>query len=154
MEKVGEIVDRFCTFPVIERVKLFERTLFSFLIGNEDMHLKNFSLISEPTRVGPERISLSPGYDLVNSTIALGNAQEETALPIRGKKSRLTRADLFDYYAGERLRINEGILTGLTRRFRSAAAGWADLIAASFLSDESKSAYAKLLAERRSRMDL
>ena len=78
-------MDRFCTFPAIERVKLFERTFFSFLTGNEDMHLKNFSLITRD-----DRIDLSPAYDLLNSTIAMGNAQEELALPIRGKKSNLT----------------------------------------------------------------
>ena len=80
MEKVAAVVDRFCTFPAIERVKLFERTFFSFLTGNEDMHLKNFSLI---TRRG--RIDLAPAYDLLNSTIALKKPQEEMALPIRGK---------------------------------------------------------------------
>jgi serine/threonine-protein kinase HipA len=41
MEKVGTVIDQFCTFPALERVKLFERTLFSFLVGNEDMHLTN-----------------------------------------------------------------------------------------------------------------
>lgn len=45
MEKVVKILDRFCTFPAVEKVKLFELTLFNFLVGNEDMHLKNFSLI-------------------------------------------------------------------------------------------------------------
>ena len=46
MEKVADVIDQFCTFPAIERVKLFERTLFNFLVGNEDMHLKNFSLLT------------------------------------------------------------------------------------------------------------
>ena len=45
MERVADIVEKFCTFPAIEKLKLFKRTVFSFLVGNEDMHLKNFSLI-------------------------------------------------------------------------------------------------------------
>ena len=149
MEKVAAVVDRFCTFPAIERVKLLERTIFSFLTGNEDMHLKNFSLITEKGRT-----SLSPGYDLVNSTIALRNPQEEMALPIRGKKSRLTRNDLFGYYATERLQLNTVVLNDLTRRFQQAFPRWDELIANSFLSAVAKDAYVSLLAERRTRLSL
>ena len=119
MEKVAAVVDRFCTFPAIERVKLFERTLFSFLTGNEDMHLKNFSLITRR-----ERIDLAPAYDLVNSTIALKNPREEMALPIRGKRSNLTRNDLFAYFATDRLQINERMLGETLERFHAAFPNW------------------------------
>ena len=149
MEKVAGVVDRFCTFPAIERVKLFERTLFSFLTGNEDMHLKNFSLI---TRRG--RIDLAPAYDLLNSTIALKNPQEEMALPIRGKRSNLTRNDLFDYFATERLRINGRVLSELLTRFQEAFSQWDELLAASFLSSKKKAAFAAVLAERKARLQL
>jgi serine/threonine-protein kinase HipA len=149
MEKVAAVVDRFCTFPAIERVKLFERTLFSFLTGNEDMHLKNFSLI---TRRG--RIDLAPAYDLLNSTIALKNPQEEMALPIRGKRSHLARNDLFDYFANERLQINERVLTEMTGRFHAAFPLWDELLAASFLSPAKRMAFAAVLAERKARLKL
>jgi serine/threonine-protein kinase HipA len=149
MEKVAAIVEEFCTFPAIERVKLFERTLFSFLTGNEDMHLKNFSLITRRGRVG-----LAPGYDLLNSTIALKNPKEEMALPIHGKRSGLTRQDLFDYFATERLQINERVLAERIEQFRAATPRWDELIAASFLSPEKKAAYAAVLAERKDRLQL
>lgn len=149
MEKVAAVVDRFCTFPAIERVKLFERTLFSFLTGNEDMHLKNFSLITRRAR-----IDLAPAYDLLNSTIALKNPQEEMALPIRGKRSNLTRSDLFNYFATERLQINERVLTEMTERFLAAFPLWDDLLAASFLSPEKNTAFAAVLAERKARLEL
>ena len=149
MEKVAAVVDRYCTFPAIERVKLFERTIFSFLTGNEDMHLKNFSLI---TRRG--RIDLAPAYDLLNSTIALKNPQEEMALPIHGKRSNLTRNDLFNYFATERLQINERVLTEMVERFQAAIPLWDDLLAASFLSPEKKTAFARVLAERKARLQL
>lgn len=147
MEKVAAVIDRFCTFPAIERARLFERTLFSFLCGNEDMHLKNFSLI---TRRG--RVDLAPAYDLVNSTIAIGNAREEMALPIAGKRSRITREDLLDYFAVERLRINERTRADIIARFTAAQPHWDEAIAASFLSSEKKSAYRAVLAERRARL--
>ena len=149
MEKAAAVVDCFCTFPAIERVKLFERTLFCFLTGNEDMHLKNFSLI---TRRG--RIDLAPAYDLLNTTIALTNPKEEMALPVRGKRSRLTRNDLLQYFATERLNINERVLAGMIGRFQSAFRAWDELLAASFLSPEKKAAYSALLAERKGRLRL
>jgi len=64
MEKVAAVIEQFCTFPALERVKLIERTLFSFLVGNEDMHLKNFSLITRN-----EKVELAPAYDFLNTTI-------------------------------------------------------------------------------------
>jgi serine/threonine-protein kinase HipA len=85
MEKVSKVLEM-CTFPALEKAKLFRRTIFSFLVGNEDMHLKNFSLISRD-----EKHELSPAYDLLNSTLAMGGgAREELALPLNGKKSKLT----------------------------------------------------------------
>jgi serine/threonine-protein kinase HipA len=147
MEKVAGVVDRFCTFPAIERIKLFERTLFSFLTGNEDMHLKNFSLITRR-----ERIDLAPAYDLVNTTIALKHPQEEIALPLRGKRSKLTGNDLFGYFAQERLHLNQRVLAEMLERFQTAFPLWHELIATSFLSPKKKTAYAGLLAERRARL--
>jgi serine/threonine-protein kinase HipA len=149
MEKVAAVVERFCTFPAIERVKLFERTLLSFLAGNEDMHLKNFSVI---TRGG--RVVLSPAYDLVNSTIVLKNPKEEMALPIRGKRSRLSRDDLLSYFARERLQLNERVLSDVVARFQAAFPAWDELITNSFLSLEKKEGYRAVVKARRARLEL
>ena len=147
MEKVAAVIDQFCTFPAIERVKLFERTLFSFLVGNEDMHLKNFSLITRN-----QKVELAPAYDFLSTTIAIKNPKEELALPIRGKKSRLTRNDLMRYFARERLQLNERILSDLVSRFMKAIPLWRDLLARSFLSAEMKQKFALLLDERTARL--
>ncbi len=45
MEKLVRLIDDYCTFPAIEKAKLFKLVLFNFLTGNEDMHLKNYSVI-------------------------------------------------------------------------------------------------------------
>lgn len=149
MEKVAAVIDQFCTFPALERVKLFERTLFSFLVGNEDMHLKNFSLISRN-----EKVELAPAYDFLNTTIALSAAKEEMALPVKGKKSKLTRKDLLNYFAGERLQINERVLNDVLSRFANAIQPWRELLDQSFLSVDAKHQYRVLLAERGKRMQL
>ncbi len=77
MEKVVKLIDDYCTFPMVEKMKLFRRVLFCWLTGNEDMHLKNFSLIHRN-----DKIELSPAYDLLNTTIILANPVEEMALPL------------------------------------------------------------------------
>lgn len=149
MEKVAAVIDQFCTFPALERVKLIERTLFSLLVGNEDMHLKNFSLITRN-----EKVELTPAYDFLNTTIALKAAKEEMALPVRGKKSKLTRNDLLSYFARERLQINERVLSDVLSRFAKAMLAWRKLLDQSFLSADAKQKYAAVLTERGKRLQL
>lgn len=69
LERVITAVERYCTFPRVELSRLFRRVLFCFLVGNEDMHLKNYSVVTEG-RV----VRLAPAYDLLNTTLVLGDA--------------------------------------------------------------------------------
>jgi serine/threonine-protein kinase HipA len=149
MEKVAGVIEQFCTFPAIERVKLFERTIFSFLVGNEDMHLKNFSLITRN-----EKVELAPAYDFLNSTIALRNPKEEMALPLKGKKTGLTRNDFLNYFARERLQINERVLNDVLSRFAKTMPFWRELLDQSFLSEEAKQKFSAILNQRGERMGL
>jgi serine/threonine-protein kinase HipA len=149
MEKVAAAIDRFCTFPAIEKVKLFERTLFSFLAGNEDMHLKNFSLITLEGKV-----ELAPAYDFLNTTIVLKNPKEELALPLNGKKSRLTRKDIVDYFAREHLRINDRLRAEVLARFNQVLPVWRELLGQSFLSPEMNRKFLSTIEERRQRLRL
>jgi len=147
MEQVVKTIQEFCTFPVIEKRKLALRVLFCFLIGNEDMHLKNFSLITRGSKV-----ELSPAYDLLNTSIVLQSPKEELAMPIRGKKSHLTRKDLIDYFCGERCGLPSGQLEKLVEEIRRAATGWPEVIQRSYLSVEMKQRYLGLLKERKERL--
>lgn len=142
MEKVATIVDQFTTFPMIEKVKLFTRTIFIFLIGNEDMHLKNFSIIRRNNK-----IELSPAYDLVNSCIILDN-NEELALPLNGKKSKIKRNDIVEYFGIERLGLNEKIIESELAKIQAQLPEWNRLIDISFLSPDMKNKYHSLLHER------
>ena len=149
MEEVAKVIERYCTFPVVEYVKLFRRTLVSFLCGNEDMHLKNISLITRDNKV-----ELSPAYDLLNTTIVLANPQEESALPIRGKKSNIKRETLLEYFAMDRLELTRKAVDGVLADIRQARSKWNDLLERSFLSSKLKSSYRELVDERWGRMDL
>ncbi|MCP5061455.1 MAG: HipA domain-containing protein [Ignavibacteriae bacterium] len=143
MEKVVKIIDRHCTFPVIEKSKLFKLIIFNFVIGNEDMHLKNFSLI---TKNG--KIELSPHYDLLNTSIAIKNVEEEIALPITGKKKKLTKEILVDYFAKEILGLNSKINSQTLEQIQNTKANWQKTIEISFLSNQMKEKYILLLNER------
>ncbi len=148
MEKLIIILDKFCTFPAIEKLKFFNLTLFNFLVGNEDMHLKNFSLIRRDLKV-----ELSPAYDLLNSTIVL-NSEAELALPLNGKKNRLKKDDFLRYFAEERLEIPQKSIAQTTSRISKAYPGWIELIQKSFLSDNMKPKYKELLNERCNLLEL
>jgi serine/threonine-protein kinase HipA len=149
MEQVAAVINRFCTFPVIEKVSLFKRTLFSYLIGNEDMHLKNFSIIIRDGKVG-----LSPAYDFLNSTIVLSNPKEELALPIRGKKSKITKNDMIKYFAFEKLEISKVVVEEILANYGSLIPEWKKLIQISFLSEELKIKYMEILDQRSKAMGL
>ena len=149
MERVITLLDRFCTFPAVEKMKLFRRTLFSYLIGNEDMHLKNFSLVRHDGK-----IELAPLYDYLNTTIALQalgsslDALEELALPVRGRKRNLTRRDLIDYFGRDRLQLTDRAVSSTLQALEDALPRWHNFIAISFLSDHMKRLYLELLQQR------
>ncbi len=149
MEKLISIMEQHCTFPVPEKAKLLKVTLFNFLVGNEDMHLKNFSLITRG-----DKVELSPCYDLINTTIAMPNAQEELALPLNGKKRKLELKDFKEYFAVGRLGLPEKVFSECIATFDANLKIWEDLISRCFLKDEAKKKYSGLLAERSQRLGL
>lgn len=143
MENVMSVIEKYCSFPQIEKEKLFRLTVFNFLTGNEDMHLKNFSLLTKD-----DLVALSPAYDLINTTIALGEAKEEIALPIKGKKNNLKKSDLIDYFAKNLMQLTEKTIDTALDAFFSAESKFTDLINKSFLSGEAKDKYHALFKKR------
>jgi serine/threonine-protein kinase HipA len=143
MEKIVKLIDDYCTFPSIEKIKLFKLIIFNYLIGNEDSHLKNFSIITDDNQ-----IRLSPCYDLVNSTIILNEQDEEIALPLKGKEKHLTRNVLVNYFGIERCELTEKSIEKVLETISLAIPKWKTLIEISFLSKEMKGKYLDLLDGR------
>lgn len=146
-ESLIPIIQQYCTFPAVELVKLFRIIVFSFMVGNEDLHLKNLSLI---TRKG--RIYLSPAYDLVNSTIILKRTKEELALPILGSKARFKPFHFKEYLGLERMGLQKSVIDKVFQELYDARASWNVLVEQSFLSEELKADYLKVLDNRFKRM--
>ena len=147
MEKLIPAIENYCTFPLLEKRKLFRRVLFCFLTGNEDMHLKNFSLITRKNK-----IELSPAYDLLNSTISMDKAIEEMALPLAGKKRNIKKADLFEYYGADRLKLTGKTLQAEIQNLVNKKAGMEKLIKTSFLSTAIQDEYIELIMGRYGRL--
>ena len=149
MERLIVLLDH-CTFPRIERARLLPRILFNYLVGNEDMHLKNFSLI---TRSG--KTELAPAYDFLSTTVAylaLGKRLEdieEVALPLKGKKRNVNRRLLIDYLAADRLGLPTPEIDHVLGRLGGAIPKWRKLLHDSFLDESEKTSYLDLLEQRR-----
>lgn len=145
-EKVAQVIERHCTFPRVEAAKLFKLLLFCFLCGNEDQHLKNFSLL-----IKDPMVELSPCYDQVNSTIVLSNPEEELALPLAGKKSRLKMADFLNY-ATTCLKLTDLIVEQVRQEIAEGLVTWESIIRSSFLPENRQDQFLALFGERRLRL--
>ena len=147
MEKVGKALDTYSINTLLDKIYFFDMTLFSFLTGNNDMHLKNFSMVENPSGWG-----LAPAYDLLNVAIVFPEDKEELALTLMGKKKKLQR-EHFDQL-GEGLGLTSKQIKGTFNRIlknKSNAFSWIDQ---SFLSEDSKAAYKELLSERYGKLEL
>ena len=141
MEKVGKALKEYSSNTLLDIVRLYEVTIFSYITGNNDMHLKNFSMILK----GEDWV-FSPAYDLLNVQLHLPEDKEETALTIGGKKSRLTKADFINL--GLKFGLSERQIQNIFKRFMKAEDKMMELINISFLDEEQKKIYKDLLQQR------
>lgn len=138
MEKVGKAIGLYSINPLLDKVIYLDLVIFSFLMGNNDMHLKNFSMIE-----GPSGWVLSPAYDLLNVAIINPDDKEELALTLNGKKRKLRR-EHFEQLGNDLGLTSKQIRGSFDRMIKnkSKAITWIDQ---SFLSDKMKKAYKDLL---------
>ncbi len=142
LEKTGKIIRQYATNQGLAVLAFFELAVFSFLSGNADMHLKNFSLLMPPN----SDITLAPAYDLVSTRLAMPQDKEESALTVNGKKNRITRHD-FDQLAGN-LAISKKARDRVYARMAQKQGAMLDLIGISFLPPDQRNLYRQLLNDR------
>ncbi|MET3125745.1 serine/threonine-protein kinase HipA [Arcicella rosea] len=146
MEKVGKTIRKFSSNAGFDLISFFELSIFCFLTGNADMHLKNFSLLH--TQSG--EIQFAPVYDLVSTKLVIPD-DEEMALTINGRKNRLKRED-FDVLA-KKLSINEKVKDNIYKKFSNKIQAMKVLVDESFLGEEMKETYKTLIQTRGERLD-
>lgn len=133
-ERIAKLIRQYSSAPLLDTVNFWEIIVFSWLTGNADMHLKNFSLF----RPG-ENYMLTPAYDLLSTALAMPEDDEELALTLNGKKKRIKREDF------EKAMLDSGMddkaITNIFNRFVKAIPKWHKLIDESFLPTDFKDAY-------------
>jgi serine/threonine-protein kinase HipA len=141
MERVGKAIGEYSNDTLLDKLYFLELSIFSFLTGNNDMHLKNFSMIKTNAKW-----VLAPAYDLLNVVIVNPSDKEELALTLEGKKKKLKRVNF--EVLGKVLELNDKQIEGVFKRFlknKSVAIEWIDN---SFLSNDFKERYKVLLEEK------
>ena len=124
----------------------FEVVLFSWITGNNDMHLKNFSLYEPQDGI----VRLTPAYDMLNATILNPKDDEELALTLNGKKKRLRRSDFIT--AGTAMGVERKTIERLIGKYVKLLPEMKELVGKSFLNDGLKEKYSELLTERINRI--
>jgi len=141
MENLGKTIGELSVNTLLDKLRFFELAVFNFIIGNNDMHLKNFSLwLSEIGWV------LSPAYDLLNVKIILPSDKDDTALLLGGKKKNFDKG-YFDQF-GKVLKLNDKQINSIYKRLNDWLPKAIQLIDESFLNDHNKQNYKELITQR------
>ena len=145
-EQVAKSILKYSRNPGLDLINYFEQVLFSFLTGNADMHLKNFSLIKIPVTGHV----LSPAYDLVATALVNPADKEDLALTLNGKKKKITRNDFIAAF--RTLNLDPKQQENIFRKMMSSKASWMDFIGISFLNDDFKERLMTIIEQRFNRI--
>lgn len=140
-ERIGKTILKYSSLPKMDVINFFELVLFSWLTGNNDMHLKNFSLYEIA-----DKIRLTPAYDLLNVVIINPKDDEELALTLNGRKKKLQKEDFIKSAAT--LGIETVIIERLINKYIKLLPKFEVVIQSSFISASLKERYIDLLRER------
>ncbi len=141
-EMVASLIQQYCNPSLLYITNFWEQVVFAWIVGNADMHLKNFSLISLKKGV----YSLAPTYDQVSTAIVMPEDTEELALPLNGWKKKLMRIDFVEAMVSSGL--SEVVANRIIDKFLKFESKWNELIDISFISDEQKSQFKNLINQR------
>ncbi|HAH32298.1 MAG TPA: hypothetical protein DCL44_08295 [Elusimicrobia bacterium] len=145
LEAVGNIVKAYAANPYLELFNFFQRAVFNFVIGNGDMHLKNWSLLTPETGGN----SLTPCYDFVDSKMYLPN-EEDSALPMMGKKNKLCRED-FEKFA-QYLELDRKAAENAINSIVESDSKFISMTHDSFLSKQRQDQLSEIIMERVQRL--
>ncbi|MGM5470641.1 HipA domain-containing protein [Flavobacteriaceae bacterium LMO-SS05] len=134
--------------PIKDVVHFYEQVIVSFLIGNNDMHLKNFSLIAKESNA----YELTPAYDMISAQLLLPDDLEDLALNINGKKRKLKREDFNE--AMLKAHIPEKAIENLWKRIEKGMNEWSGLIDYSFLTQERKTEFKELINKKKTQLKI
>lgn len=141
-EQIAKAIQSFSSVPKLDLVNYWEQVVFSWITGNADMHLKNFSLYSKQQGV----YQLTPAYDMLSTALVMPEDTEELALTLNGKKRKLEKSD-FDM-AMKASGLDKKVIENIFNKFLKVQDNWFAFIDNSFLSDEMKAEYKNIITKR------
>jgi serine/threonine-protein kinase HipA len=141
-EQIAKAIKKFSSAPKLDLVNFWELVTFSWITGNADMHLKNFSLYRLPSG----DYTLTPAYDLLSTTLVMPEDSEEMALTLNGKKRKITKDDLVKAVTASGIDLK--IIDNMAKKLVKAVPKWFDLIDNSFLPEDMKHKYKTLILRR------
>lgn len=139
-EQITNIIKKYSSAPVLDLTNFWELVLFSWITGNADMHLKNFSLYS----LRQNQYMLTPAYDLLSTALVMPEDTEELALTLGGKKKKLN-LQLFKNAILDS-GLDEKVLENILKKFNRALPLWIEFVDNSFVSEDMKNAYKELIS--------
>jgi serine/threonine-protein kinase HipA len=140
-ENVGKLIRSYSSMPQLDVVNYWEVVVFSWLTGNSDMHLKNFSLFC---RI-PGLYTLTPAYDLLNVHL-LFDDPEELALTLDGRKRKINRQNFVN--AMRTTGLDDKVIDNIFAKFQKSQSRWEAFIDQSFLPQELCERYKAEIAAR------
>ena len=147
-EQIAKGIIAFSKNPIKDVVHFYEQVIVSFLIGNNDMHLKNFSLIAKESNA----YELTPAYDMIAAQLLFPEDIEDLALNINGKKRNLKQDDFNE--AMLKAHIPEKAIENLWKRIEKGIESWSTLIENSFLAKERKRNFKELINNKTTQLKI
>jgi serine/threonine-protein kinase HipA len=141
-EMIGKKIIEYSSQTGLDLLSLFELVLFSFITGNADMHLKNFSMFEDTGGY----FKFSPAYDLVSTHLVIKNESEQMSLTLNGKKNKLKRKD-FEQFA-EKLNLSIKQTENSFQKFIGKKGKLLNLVDMSFIPKLHKEKFKELIIER------
>ena len=141
-EQIAKLLLKYSSVPKLDLVNFWEQVVFSWITGNADMHLKNFSLYS----VRRGEYSLTPAYDMLSIALVMPEDTEELALTLNGKKRKLRRSDFV--VAMAKSGLESKVIDNIFAKFLRSESKWQEFIGISFLPPAMKTDYKHLLSEK------
>ena len=143
-ERCAKIIFKYSSRAGLDITELFIRVVFSFIVGNSDMHLKNFSLIETDENSGS--YIFSDAYDMLPVNSVNPADTEQTALTMNGKKRNLHRNDFLKF--ADACQIDRTVAGKIIDRLKGYESEFIRETEQSYLTDELKESLVALMEER------
>lgn len=145
-EQIAKVIAKHSYVPLLDLTDFYEQVFFNWLVGNNDMHLKNYSLYAPKGKW-----VLTPAYDLLNVSMVNPKDTEELALTLNAKKKRIKKSDFVR--AMETSGISPKVFDNILAKYRKLLPKFNEIIDISFMDKEDKEIYKQSIASRLARIE-